>query len=100
MVGVGENHLGAGLAQAAGVDAFDRALRADRHEGRHLDGAVRRVKRPSRARRCWRRRGASSKRNAGGMVSSSMIKPPAREPGATCDLFDLRRATRLSRRGA
>ena len=42
MIRVGENHLGAGLAQAAGVDALHRALRADRHERRHVDDAVRR----------------------------------------------------------
>ena len=38
MIRVGQNHLRAGLAQPAGVDAFDRALRADRHERRRFDG--------------------------------------------------------------
>ena len=42
MIRVGEDHLRAGFAQAAGVDALHRGLRADRHERRHVDGAMRR----------------------------------------------------------
>ena len=51
VVRVGQDHLRAGLAQAAGVDALDGALRADRHEGRHFDRAMRRGEACSAAQR-------------------------------------------------
>ena len=37
MIRVGQDHLRAGFAQPARVDALDRALRADRHEGGRFD---------------------------------------------------------------
>ena len=51
MIRVGEDHLRAGFAQPARVDALHRALRADRHERRRLDGAVRRGESRQRVRR-------------------------------------------------
>ncbi len=42
MVRVGEDHLCTGFGEAAGVDAFHRAERADGHEGGSFDDAVRR----------------------------------------------------------
>ena len=42
VVGVGEDHLRARLAQVARVERLHRRQRADRHERRRLDGAVRR----------------------------------------------------------
>ena len=42
VIGVAEDDLGADLFEIAMGDALDRALRADRHERRRLDDAVRR----------------------------------------------------------
>ena len=42
MIRVAEYHLRAQLAQIIGVQRFDRRLRADRHERRRVDDAVRR----------------------------------------------------------
>jgi hypothetical protein len=47
VIGIGENDLRAGFAQAARVDAFDRALRPDRHECGRIDHAMRRRERPA-----------------------------------------------------
>ena len=38
--GVAQADLGADVAQVLGRDALDRAVGADRHEGRRVDGAV------------------------------------------------------------
>ncbi len=40
MVRVAEHHLGAGGAKLRNFQTLDRGLRADRHEGRQIDGAV------------------------------------------------------------
>src|SRR5688572_23344768 len=45
MVGVAENDLRVELLELPRGDPFDRAPRADRHEHRRLDGAVRRLQR-------------------------------------------------------
>ncbi len=44
MVGVGEHDLGAGFGDLGRSQRFERAVGADRHEGRGLYGAVRRFK--------------------------------------------------------
>ncbi len=42
VVGIGQDQLSAAGGQLSGGEAFDGALRADRHEGRHLHHASRR----------------------------------------------------------
>ena len=41
VIGVGKQKLGTGGAHVVVMDALDRRLRADRHEGRRLHGAMR-----------------------------------------------------------
>ena len=43
VIGVGEDDLGARILEVAMPNRLDRALRADRHERRRLDDAVRRL---------------------------------------------------------
>ena len=45
MIGVRQNHFGAGGAKLLDLQPLDRGLRADRHEGRQLHRAVRSAER-------------------------------------------------------
>ncbi len=45
VIGVGQDHLGAGAAQAVGVDALDGALSAHGHKRGQVDLSVGRVER-------------------------------------------------------
>jgi len=44
MIGIAQNHLGAGRPHLLDNQSFDRPLRAHRHEARRFDGAAQRVK--------------------------------------------------------
>ena len=57
MVGVGQHDLGAGAFDLLGRERFDRGLRADRHEGRRVQCAVREMQRADAGGACGVRYG-------------------------------------------